>query len=77
MNMILIKFNLPMVAYFYKACHVVERKVAYCVVEEVANFGCNVVGFEQEAVENHQVWCTHCHNCFDNVSPNWATEAAG
>lgn len=67
-----------MVAYFYKACHVEEGKVACCVLV-VANFGCNVavVGFEPAAVENHQVWDTHCHNCSDNVSPDLMTAAAG
>lgn len=57
-----------MVACFYKACHVEVEKVACCVLV-VANFGCNVavVGFEPAAVENHQVWDTHCRNYSDNV----------
>jgi len=43
------------VAYFCKTCHVEEGKEAYCVVEEVANFGYNVVGFGPEAVEDLRV----------------------
>jgi hypothetical protein len=52
----LVLWDSPMAAYFYKACHVEEGKVACCVLV-VANFGCNVavVGFEPAAVENHQV----------------------
>lgn len=66
-----------MVAYSCKACRVEEGKVAYCVAEEVANFGCNVVGFERTAVEDRPVWYTHCRNCYDNELPNWATGATG